>query len=116
MGPFMSRTQRLATSSAAVLVAVFLSAAPARPQALRPYDPPSTRLQRAEPYQAPAPRALVDEAVYERFRADVQKMDPTTRKKLADALRQRLDRARQASREAEVRHDERLLGILGSLR
>jgi hypothetical protein len=58
----------------------------------------------------------VDEAVYERFRSDVLLMDPPTRRRLTDAIQKRLDRARQENRDEEARYNERLLGILGSIR
>jgi hypothetical protein len=61
-------------------------------------------------------RPTVDEAVYERFRADVQKLEPTARKKLAEVLQQQLQQARQEGRYEEVRYNERLLGILESIR
>src|SRR5262245_28536930 len=72
------------------------------PQPLRPYEPPGMRPPPYQQYQAP-PRPAVDEAVYEQFRADVQKMTLPERKKLEDGLRERRERARQEGRDEEVR-------------
>jgi hypothetical protein len=101
-----------------MLVSPLVSPKEGSSQDLRPYEPPSARPPRQDLYQSPAqmPRPTVDEAVYERFRNDVQKMTPANRKRLTDAIQQRLERAREAGRTEEVRHNERLLGILGSLR
>jgi hypothetical protein len=100
------------------LAVLLVSAGAARGQELRPYEPPPSRVPRIEQHQAPVKAAppSVDEAVYERFRSDVQMMDPPTRRRLTDAIQKRLDRARQENRDEEARYNERLLGILGSIR
>ena len=97
---------------------IVMSVGVVSPQPLRPYEPPSIRSPEYQQYQAPplTLRPTVDEAVYERFRTDVQKMAPPERKKLEDSLRERLERARQAGRDGEIRHNERLLEILASIR
>jgi hypothetical protein len=112
----MRQTVRDAARTILIISAVIvMSVGVVSPQPLRPYDPPGFRPQQ---FQAPppTPRPAVDEAVYERFRVDVQNMAPPERKKLEDSLRERRERARQEGRDEEVRHNERLLGILASVR
>jgi hypothetical protein len=94
-------------------VGIVMAIAVASAQDLRPYEPPSTRIPRYQ-QQAPssAPRLTVDDTVYERFRNDIQNMDPTEQKKLAASLRQQLKRAQQEGRYGEARYHERLLEIL----
>lgn len=103
---------------ASFLVVATLVAPAASAQELRPYQPPSGRSLRFDQLQGAAQSSapVVDEAVYERFRVDVQRMDAASRMRLATALQQRLDRARQDQRYEEARYNERLLGILGSIR
>ncbi len=94
----------------------------AHAQALRPYEPPSTRPRIYQQQQTPQQQApplenpATSEGIYERFRRDVQKMPPGDREKLADRFRQALLRARSDGRDEEVIHYERLLGILESVR
>ena len=100
------------------LIAMLMGLKSSAAQDLRPYEPPGTRLPRQDINQSPAQtvRPPVNDAVYEQFRAEVQRMTPTTRKRLTEAVQLRLERAREAGRSEEVTHNERLLGILGSIR
>jgi len=110
---------RVPTAKVIVLVVMMLLCPKeSTSQALRPYEPPGIRLQPQDSYQSPAQmaRPRVNEEVYGQFRTEVRQMTSANRKRLTDAVQQRLDRARQAGRSEEVIHNERLLGILGSIR
>jgi hypothetical protein len=95
----------------ALLAALLLVRMPAAATDLRPsLDLPSER----SPQSTPVPAFVSPEAFYQKFAADVRTMKADEITKLRNDFLKRLDTARTNSSSNEVRHYQRMLGILAS--
>lgn len=108
----------LISKAAALWLSIPLLTGVAQAQALRPYEPPSTRSRTYQQQQAPPSieSSAAREDFYERFRRDVQRMNQDVRTRLESRFRWELENARGGGRHDDVVHYERLLGILQASR